>query len=198
MKNLLVITLYSSMFLLNACGSRNKNTTADFNSDVQAPFSEESLSLAVPRAIPAGFTYEGVGFTVPKTGIPVYRLFHPVSGNHFYTANIYEAKAATGYYNPSPGKIVYRLEGIAFYASASRTRWPVHRLYKASTNHHLYTATAAEIAPAQQNGYSYEGVAFYAKCFGACEDRSSVNIHRFKKPGSGLFGGGQFLSITGQ
>ncbi|MEN9529613.1 MAG: hypothetical protein RI932_1486 [Pseudomonadota bacterium] len=57
----------------------------------QSDASEQTpkLGLATPKVIPAGYKYEGVGFTMSsrRMGLAVHRLFNTSNGNHLYTIN---------------------------------------------------------------------------------------------------------------
>ena len=136
---------------------------------------EQSSYLAKPLSVPKGYRYEGVGFTMSKSGTPIYRLYNSKGQDHAYTSN--------------PGKVGkwvkkkgYKLEGIAFYQQPGYAV-PVHRLTKriGSKTNNFYTASANEALKAHKGGYGYKGVAFKAKCLGACEstEDQSINIHRF-------------------
>ncbi len=158
---------------LASCGLANKNSNLIDEHSKPNEIDENSLGLSAPTSIHPGFQYEGVAFTMAVNGKPVYRLFHTVSGNHLYTMNVDEVRAAS--------RGGYRFEGIAFYSQPSVNS--VHRLYNPSTGQHFYSASVPEVTHLKERlGYRYEGIAFTARCIGSCETGNSVNVHRFKKP----------------
>ena len=77
----------------------------------------------------------------PAANLPVYRLYSPYDGDHFYTASPAEeqAAAASGFYT---------YEGVIGYAppAAASGTTPLYRLYFPPTGEHFYTPSAAEQA----------------------------------------------------
>lgn len=71
------------------------------------------------------------------SGVPVYRLFNPDTGEHLYTTDAYEKDMIFRYQG-------WGYEGIAWYA-ADKTGDPVYRLYNPATGYHLYTTDTNEI-----------------------------------------------------
>lgn len=113
------------------------------------------------------FDYSGSGETVAQyrqdlkdyineTGrvkTPMYRLYNPNSGEHFYTANAKERDHLV--------KVGWKDEGIGWYAPALSTS-PVYRLYNANAGDHHYTASAEEAANLVNAGWSNEGIGWYS------------------------------------
>jgi hypothetical protein len=87
-----------------------------------------------------------------QTDMPVYRLYGPVDGTHFYTDSAAESSAVQ--------QSGYKLEDIAFYINGVGNT-PVYRLYNPTNGTHFYTDSAAESSAVQQSGYKLEGIAFY-------------------------------------
>ncbi len=102
--------------------------------------------------------------TTNDGSIPMYRLYNPNSGEHFYTANYFECVnvCAQG----------WNYEGVAWYAPASGE--PVYRLYNANAGDHHYTKNAFEKDMLVLAGWSYEGVCWYSG--------GSVPLHRAYNP----------------
>jgi hypothetical protein len=107
-----------------------------------------------------GFQSEGIGYFVAKTQIantvPLYRLHNATTGDHFYTRDEAEARAAaaqSGYTN----------EGVAGYIAASQIAGtvPLYRLQFATNNQHFYTTDASERSRAMSQGWKDEGIAGY-------------------------------------
>lgn len=67
---------------------------------------------------------------------PIYRLYHPITGEHLYTTDRYEKDVL--YQQRGWG-----YEGIAWYAPS--TGKPVYRLYNAGLMNHLYTSDTNEV-----------------------------------------------------
>ena len=90
----------------------------------------------------------------PAPTLPVFRLYDPFNGDHFYTINGAEENVASEY--------GYSLEGVIGYAPAfgASGTGPVYRLYYPPTGEHFYTNNAAEEMMAVSYGYRYEGIGF--------------------------------------
>ncbi len=91
-----------------------------------------------------GYNYEGVAFFVFPSQVSdtsaVYRFFNASNGDHFYTASSSEKNELN----------------LA----------PVFRFVNYSSGDHFYTASNAEksvLANASASGYTYEGIAYYAR-----------------------------------
>ncbi len=82
--------------------------------------------------------------------VPMYRMYDPNSGEHFYTGAELERDflMANG----------WSYEGVAF--NFPEEGDPVHRLYEPVSGEHLYTMDAAELSDLLAKGWEYEGVAF--------------------------------------
>ncbi|MBP3324630.1 MAG: hypothetical protein J6M16_10590 [Clostridia bacterium] len=88
------------------------------------------------------------GLNVPS--VPMYRMYDPNSGEHFYTGSTDERDFLVN--------AGWHYEGVGFnFPVAGR---PVHRLYEPITGEHLYTMDEAEKAKLIEEGWKYEGVAF--------------------------------------
>ncbi len=96
--------------------------------------------------------------------IPMYRLYNPNSGEHFYTANFGEAK----YLNT----IGWNYERIAWFAPSSGAA--VYRMYNPNAGDHHYTLNLAEVQMLQRAGWNYEGVAW--------KSGGSVQMYRAYNP----------------
>ena len=83
---------------------------------------------------------------------PMYRLYNPNSGEHFYTASNYEARSLV-----SAG---WRYEGVGWMAPA-RSSTPVYRLYNPNAGDHHYTTSAYERDHLKSVGWRDEGIGWY-------------------------------------
>ena len=77
----------------------------------------------------------------------VYRLYNPNTGDHLYTTNFEEARSLFGW--------IY--EGVEWIAPS--TGDPVYRLFNGT--HHLFTADKNEKEQLQNQGWMFEGEAFF-------------------------------------
>ncbi|WP_019893742.1 hypothetical protein [Allobaculum stercoricanis] len=103
------------------------------------------------------------------SGVGVFRLYNPNSGEHFYTADR----------NEKDGLIAagWDFEGIGWYAPES-SNYPVHRLYNENAGDHHYTTDQNEVNVLQSVGWKLEGVGWYS----ADASQQSVPIYRQYNP----------------
>lgn len=86
----------------------------------------------------------------------MYRMYNPSSGEHFYTADLNEAK-----YIASVG---WRWEGIGWVAPVQGDE--VYRLYNPNAGDHHYTTSAFERDYLKSVGWNYEGVGWHSASAG--------------------------------
>lgn len=97
-----------------------------------------------------------------KNAKPMYRLYNPNSGEHFYTANQEERDYLD--------RIGWNYEGIGWYAPATGNA--VYRLYNPNAGDHHYTLNLNEKNHLVGVGWNYEGI-------GWCSDvKESVPLYR--------------------
>lgn len=104
-----------------------------------------------------GWTYEGVGWTAPKTSAtPVYRLYNPyaMGGDHHYTMSLAERNALV--------KAGWKAEGIGWYSDDAKGT-PLYRQYNpyAVSGTHNYTTSKYENDYLATIGWRAEGIAWY-------------------------------------
>lgn len=87
----------------------------------------------------------------------LYRFYHPILNDHFYTANYNEYKALI---NSNSG---YTYEGsIGYvYTTAKSNTTPVYRRYNPNTGEHFYTISSNEANTVLNMGFVNEGIAFH-------------------------------------
>lgn len=87
---------------------------------------------------------------------PMYRLYNPNSGEHFYTANATEKNHLDS--------IGWRYEGIGWYAPIGQPgiKTPVYRLYNKKGGEHHYTVSIYERRNLIRLGWRDEGVGWYS------------------------------------
>lgn len=102
--------------------------------------------------LPDGYVQEGVAFEGADTGLVVYRLCNPNSGQHHYTVDHSEAQKRV-----DEG---WRAETVTF--AAARQGKPVYRLYNPNTGAHHFTTDIAERDMLVDAGWNDEGIRWYA------------------------------------
>lgn len=85
--------------------------------------------------------------------IPMYRLYNPNSGEHFYTKNASEKSTLV--------QVGWREEGIGWTAPEGSDK-PVYRLYNPNAGDHHYTSDGEERDMLIQAGWLYEGIGWYS------------------------------------
>jgi hypothetical protein len=109
-----------------------------------------------------GYRYEWVEAFVHKASgwpghplTPLYRLYNPSTGDHFYTTDgdeMFIAQSHGYVYEWIEASVVKPSANVAGYTA-------LYRLYNADTGDHLYTTSLAEADYAESVGYVSEGVA---------------------------------------
>ena len=80
---------------------------------------------------------------------PMYRLYNPNSGEHFYTGSIEERDNLSG--------LGWNYEGVAWNAPTN-TGTPVYRMFNPNSGDHHYTMSQQEVENLKAIGWRYEGV----------------------------------------
>ena len=102
---------------------------------------------AKPTAKPTGKPTATPKPTVKTT--PMYRLYNPNSGEHFYTGSIEERDNLSG--------LGWNYEGVAWNAPTN-TGTPVYRMFNPNSGDHHYTMSQQEVENLKAIGWRYEGV----------------------------------------
>jgi|GEM_PF-660378 len=84
---------------------------------------------------------------------PMYRLYNPNTGEHFYTSNAGEKDYLSA--------IGWNFEGIGWNAPVSSDT-PVYRLFNPFTSEHYYTTNEEEMFYLSVIGWNYEGIGWYS------------------------------------
>ncbi|MDT2572893.1 C39 family peptidase [Enterococcus raffinosus] len=95
-------------------------------------------------------------FRAAAASVPMYRLYNPNSGEHFYTKTTSERDHLRS--------VGWRYEGIGWQAPASGN--PVYRLYNPNAEDHHYTLNAGERDHLKKVGWRYEGISWYSPSSG--------------------------------
>ena len=98
---------------------------------------------------------------------PMYRLYNPNSGEHFYTSDPAERSNLIS--------LGWNDEGIGWYAP-SHSDTPVYRLYNQYGGEHHYTTSLAERDNLVSLGWSDEGIGWYS------DDQERVPLYRQYNP----------------
>jgi len=103
-----------------------------------------------------GWSDEGIGWSAPTSGTPVYRVFNPNvhGGDHYYTTSIGEANSliSKGWRPDNGGKPV-------FYSGGSVNVYVAYNP-NAKSGSHNYTSNSAEQNALMTKGWKYGAVAF--------------------------------------
>lgn len=83
--------------------------------------------------------------------IPMFRLYNPNTGDHFFTQGVIESDILID--------AGWTCEGIGWYAPCD-SGIPIHRLYNPNSGEHHFTASDGESVYLANLGWIYEGVAF--------------------------------------
>lgn len=104
--------------------------------------------------IGVGWTYEGVGWNAPSTGLPVYRLYNANGGEHHYTMSTDECDMLVN--------AGWLLEGVGWYSDPNQAV-PLYRQYNpnAYSCNHNYTASKDENDWLVSLGWTEEGIGWY-------------------------------------
>lgn len=89
---------------------------------------------------------------VNTSGIYMYRLYNPNSGEHFYTASVAEEQNLV--------RVGWAYEGVGWIAPKSGA--PVYRLYNPNSGEHFYTTSSFERDSLVKSGWKYEGISWYS------------------------------------
>lgn len=114
----------------------------------------------------AGWKYEGVSWKTSSEGNPIYRVYHPQSGEHLYTVNGNEKNllVAQG----------WRDKGIFGKSGSKEKSAPIYRLYNPNApqvSSHHYTMSGGERQYLIKKGWRDEGIAFYQEAFSQSFDQ---------------------------
>ena len=104
---------------------------------------------------------------VGEGALPIYRLYNPNSGEHFFTGS--------GEERDNLVRTGWRYESEAWQAPAAAGA-PVYRLYNPNAGDHHYTASKKERDILAAAGWRYEGVAFLS------DSRCRVSVYRLYNP----------------
>ncbi len=108
-----------------------------------------ALALVMFCFAVAGVATPAAAIVRPSDAAAMHRLYNPNSGEHFYTASVYERDAVVA--------AGWSYEGIGWYAPKNEGA-DVYRLYNANAGDHHYTLSAGERDALVGVGWNFEGV----------------------------------------
>ena len=143
----------------------NDESVADSDGDISAEKSEAALGTELSEAEDIAVVLESSddedeidvgssGALTSEQTIPIYRLFNPRTGEHFYTPNAQERNNCVGW--------GWNAEGIAWYSPKTSNK-PVYRVMNPNNySEHHYTMSVKERDWLVSLGWRNEGIAFYS------------------------------------
>ena len=123
-----------------------------------------ALALVMFCFAVAGVATPAAAIVRPSDAAAMHRLYNPYTGEHFYTASVYERDAVVA--------AGWSYEGIGWYAPKNEGA-DVYRLYNANAGDHHYTLSAGERDVLVTAGWNYEGVGWLS-CPGDAEGAQPV------------------------
>lgn len=110
--------------------------------------------------------------------VPMYRIYNPNSGEHFYTSSDKEKAHLVS--------LGWRDEGIGWYAPRGDVKTqngdPVYRLYNANGGEHHYTTDEKEKNALVSKGWKDEGIGWYSSPAPGKSEFGYANIYRLYNP----------------
>lgn len=103
---------------------------------------------------------------IDKTN-PMFRLYNPNSGEHFYTKDMAERDYLS--------KLGWRYEGAGWTAPKT-SKTPVYRMYNPNAGEHHYTLDKSEKDMLIKAGWNYEGIGWYS------DDNKATPVYRQYNP----------------
>lgn len=122
------------------------------------------------HALDVSIDYNNTFTPTALNKVPVYRVYNPNSGEHFYTESSYEAQQL--------GNTGWTLEGVGWYAPTSTNAAPIYRLYNPNAGYHFYTSSTYERDSLVKVGWRYEGISFYSG--------GNIPVYRAYNPNNGM------------
>lgn len=132
---------------------------------------------STPDAVPEDAFVE---LNRPDHAKEMYRVYNPNSGEHFYTANIFERNNLIN--------LGWRSEGIGWIAPSQGA--DVYRLYNPWTGDHHYTTNTVERDNLTKSGWRYEGVSW--------KSGGNIPAYRVYNPNSRYAGSHHYTTSKGE
>lgn len=140
---------------------------------------EHGVVLTDPEAASLTYTYSYEPNVVVKN-VPIYRVYNPNSGEHFYTEDENERDFLV--------KAGWDDENIGW-TSPQASNYPVYRLYNPNSGDHHFTMNEKEKDILSTIGWTYEGVSWYSLPYG-----TGIKVYREYNPNAKLAGAHNFTT----
>lgn len=145
------------------------DNASDYNSFLSSDTKLAELGIADAQGIANAYGLEvDSGDDSTK---PLYRLYNPYSGEHFYTSSANERRELS--------KIGWVYEGLAWKLPLTSSS-PVYRLYNPYSSDHHYTLSLNEYNELAKIGWKQEGTAWYS------DDAQGVAVYRLFNPNASV------------
>nr|MCR5583666.1 hypothetical protein [Eggerthellaceae bacterium] len=143
--------------------------TLTYNTDYTVEYSNNKEVGTATITVTGKGNYTGTATGTFKIveSVPMFRLYNPNSGEHFYTKSTEE--------RDNLKKVGWQYEGIGWYAPSS-SNTPVYRLYNPNGGDHHYTVSVNERDMLKKAGWKYEGIGWYS------DDAMGVKVLREYNP----------------
>ena len=143
--------------------------TLDYGTDYTVAYSNNKEVGTATITVTGKGNYTGTATGTFKIveSVPMFRLYNPNSGEHFYTKSTEE--------RDNLKKLGWQYEGIGWYAPSS-SNTPVYRLYNPNGGDHHYTVSVNERDMLKKAGWKYEGIGWYS------DDAMGVKVLREYNP----------------
>ena len=150
------VTIPKSVTIIGDSAFEGSNSLTDvYYSGSESDRAKISIGSDNAPLVSATWHYGSTGPTpTPKPTVkttPMYRLYNPNSGEHFYTGSIEERDNLSG--------LGWNSEGEAWNAPTN-TGTPVYRMFNPNSGDHHYTMSQQEVEDLKAIGWRYEGVAW--------------------------------------
>lgn len=122
--------------------------------------------------------------TVSSSLSPVFRLYNPNSGEHFYTLS--EAERDTLM------RLTWKYEGVNWYINQSEDGAPLFRLYNPNTGDHHYTLDSNERDSLVNAGWKDEGIAW------STDPKETTCVYRLYNPNEKRAGTHHYTTDAGE
>lgn len=133
-------------------------------------------NLAFLALLLLAITFSAPSFAVAESGVTIWRLSNPYTGEHLFTTkkSEYDQRASEG----------WKAEGTGWEAPTSGD--PVYRLYNPYTGEHHYTQSQQESKSLQDLGWTYMGTVDQPpQSSGSGSDQNlSVKVYKVHHPGT--------------
>lgn len=152
--------------------------------DLQTPSSSSDRSSSEDHAMSSKMETQNEAETVSSSLSPVFRLYNPNSGEHFYTLSEVERDTLM--------RLTWKYEGVNWYINQSEDGAPLFRLYNPNTGDHHYTLDSNERDTLVNVGWKDEGVAW------STDPKQTTRVYRLYNPNEKRAGTHHYTTDAGE